>query len=209
MIDQESHPGVLAEMLHTSSSSSSDDSSDNNSDISTGSNSTMKRIKRALRTRRRRKSSVISKDASVLSVPSFVRTASTASHAIETPPLSEAYGALLVPKKTEIETACSHDRPDASKPLDPLRPSLSAFKSRDFEPSQDNIASQNFQGRIQSKRSRRRKNEEGGKPRDYSRDFWDSEQAASLKSPSIYEEEPLAQRIRYTNSITDRIATLA
>ena len=63
VIDEESHPGVLAEMLNSSSSSSSStSSSDTDSDGSSGSNTTAKRIKRVLRGRRRRKSSASSKE---------------------------------------------------------------------------------------------------------------------------------------------------
>jgi len=60
IIDEESHPGVLAQMLDSSSSSSSDTSS-TDSDSTAGSHKTAKRLKRALR-RRRRKSSSSTKD---------------------------------------------------------------------------------------------------------------------------------------------------
>jgi len=73
VIDEESHPGVLAEMLGSSSSSDSTSSSEgSDTDASSASNTTAKRIKRALRGRRRRKSSASSKDA--LSMPSTIRT---------------------------------------------------------------------------------------------------------------------------------------
>ncbi|KAF2865242.1 Sodium/calcium exchanger protein-domain-containing protein [Massariosphaeria phaeospora] len=63
IIDEESHPGVLADMLNSSSSdSSSESSSSSDSDSSNGSHTTAKRIKRAFRNRRRRKSSISSKD---------------------------------------------------------------------------------------------------------------------------------------------------
>lgn len=86
VIDEESHPGVLAEMLGSSTSSSSTSSSsnsDSDTDGSTGSNTTAKRIRRVLRGRRRRKSSASSKDAP--SVPSTAGTPSvgTFSHGID------------------------------------------------------------------------------------------------------------------------------
>lgn len=82
VIDEESHPGVLADILNSSSSSES--SSDDDSDASSGSHTTIKRIRRALRKKRRRKSSSASKDtASVPSLPSFVRTLSSGSQAID------------------------------------------------------------------------------------------------------------------------------
>ena len=73
VIDEESHPGVLAEMLNSSSSSSTSSDSDDSSG-SSGSHTTAKRIKRALRRRGRRKSSASSKDTP--SLPSTVRTPS-------------------------------------------------------------------------------------------------------------------------------------
>lgn len=83
VIDEESYPGVLADILN-SSSSSSESSSDDDSDASSGSQNTIKRIRRALRKKRRRKSSSASKDtASVPSLPSFVRTLSSSSQAID------------------------------------------------------------------------------------------------------------------------------
>lgn len=77
VIDEESHPGVLAEMLGSSSSSgtsSSSGSSESDTDRSSHSNTTAKRIKRVLRGRRRRKSSASSKDTQ--SMPSTTRTPS-------------------------------------------------------------------------------------------------------------------------------------
>lgn len=77
VIDEESHPGVLADMLGSStssSSSSSSNSSDSDSVRSSGSNTTAKRIRRVLRGRRRRKSSASSKD-----VPSLPLTSRTPS----------------------------------------------------------------------------------------------------------------------------------
>ncbi|KAK7552134.1 membrane bound cation transporter [Phyllosticta citricarpa] len=81
IIDEESHPGVLADMLNSSSSESSSDSSDSSdTDSSSGSNTTAKRIKRAFRHRKRRKSSASSRTSpsipsgitpSVITSPSF------------------------------------------------------------------------------------------------------------------------------------------
>ncbi|RLL93763.1 hypothetical protein CFD26_100311 [Aspergillus turcosus] len=58
IIDEESHPGVLADFMNSSSDSSSSSSDD--SDDTTTSWTTAKRIKRAMRNRRRRKSSTSS-----------------------------------------------------------------------------------------------------------------------------------------------------
>ena len=73
LIDEESHPGVLADMLGSGSSSSDSSSSDSDSDGSSSSRNTTQRIRRALR-RKRRKSNASSKEAP--SVPSMVRTPS-------------------------------------------------------------------------------------------------------------------------------------
>lgn len=79
-IDEESHPGVLADILNSSSSSESSD--DNDTDASSGSNTTVKRIRKALRKKRRRKSSSASKETN-RSIPSFVRTGSSGSQVVE------------------------------------------------------------------------------------------------------------------------------
>lgn len=80
VIDEESHPGVLADMLGSSSSSDTSSSTSNSdTDGSSGSNTTAKRIKRVLRGRRRRKSSASSKDTP--SVPSTLRTPSASTFA--------------------------------------------------------------------------------------------------------------------------------
>ncbi|PGG99964.1 calcium/proton exchanger [Blastomyces parvus] len=61
-IDEESHPGVLADMLNSSSSSESSSSSDSDTDRTSGSYTRTKRIKNALKKRRRRRRSINSKD---------------------------------------------------------------------------------------------------------------------------------------------------
>ncbi|KAI9810623.1 MAG: hypothetical protein M1827_006185 [Pycnora praestabilis] len=72
VIDEESRPGLLADMLGSSSSSDSSSSSNSSdSDGSSRSNTTAKRIKRALRGRKRCKSSASSKE-----TPSAIRTPS-------------------------------------------------------------------------------------------------------------------------------------
>jgi Ca2+:H+ antiporter len=79
IIDEESHPGILADLLDSSSSSdSSSDSSSTASNISVGSNTTAKRIKRAFRHRKRRKSSASSKDTA--SAPSVLSSQSPERH---------------------------------------------------------------------------------------------------------------------------------
>lgn len=76
VIDEESHPGVLADMLG-SSSSSSDTSSSSSSDTDTsGSVTTTKRFKRMIK-RKRRKSSASASSVGTPSVPSAISSPST------------------------------------------------------------------------------------------------------------------------------------
>lgn len=86
VIDEESHPGVLADMLGSSTSSSSSNSSnssDSDSVKSSGSNTTAKRIRRVLRGRRRRKSSASSKDVPSLPLTSRTPSAGTFNHTFD------------------------------------------------------------------------------------------------------------------------------
>lgn len=126
MIDEESYPGVLAEMLNSSSSSSSDSSSDSDSDTSSNSNTTAKRIKRALR-RKRRKSGTSSKDMrSVPSAHSFVRTTSSGSNTIATPSSTGEVIRGQVP-----ESVISEDEAGTDEVANPRE--SNQFTSRDFE----------------------------------------------------------------------------
>lgn len=72
VIDEEAHPGVLADMLNSSSSSSSDSSS-TDSDSTAGSSKTKDIIKKAFRRRRRKSSSSTKEEASA----SFSRSETT------------------------------------------------------------------------------------------------------------------------------------
>ncbi|KAI9726663.1 MAG: hypothetical protein M1834_008976 [Cirrosporium novae-zelandiae] len=87
VIDEESHPGVLADIFSSSSSGSSSDSSSSDSDSSLGSHATTKRIRRALRRKRHRKSST-SSSKDTHSVPSATRSPSI--HTATNQNLSEA-----------------------------------------------------------------------------------------------------------------------
>ncbi len=138
VIDEESHPGLLADMLHSStSSSSSSSSSSSDSDGSTKSHTTAKRIKRVLRRRRRRKSSASSKETP--SAPSFLRTpsGSTLSPGVEN-------GEFLVLQTQDAtpESSPQHLRGvvsgdeggiDGESHQAPVRHSDKTIKSRDFE----------------------------------------------------------------------------
>ena len=156
VIDEESHPGVLAEMLNSSSSSeSSSTSSSSDSDGSSGSNTTAKRIKRVLRGRKRRKSSASSsKD-----TPSFVRTpsASTFGHSVAnseaaTQPRDENHvGALpalvAIASGDEADTDGEHDIRS--------NPRTDTTITRDFENEKSGSGSKSPELRLKKKMRRK------------------------------------------------------
>ncbi|KAI9688715.1 MAG: hypothetical protein M1822_001072 [Bathelium mastoideum] len=87
IIDEESHPGVLADLMDSSTSSdSSDSSTGSDTDGSSESHATAKRIRRAFRNRRRRKSSASSTNTP--SVPSVISSPGTemSKPCLESPP---------------------------------------------------------------------------------------------------------------------------
>lgn len=127
LIDEESHPGVLAEILNSSSSSGdSSSSSDGDTDSSSGSHTTAKRIKRALR-RKRRKSTSSTKDNA--SIPAFTRS----------PSVLTAYGGSTVqaasPTTPELEPVFSGDEADVDGEgrTGRHRSRTRAVHSRDFD----------------------------------------------------------------------------
>ncbi|KAL8902930.1 MAG: hypothetical protein Q9207_004278 [Kuettlingeria erythrocarpa] len=138
VIDEESHPGLLADMLHSStSSSSSSSSSSSDSDGSSKSHTTAKRIKRVLRRRRRRKSSASSKETA--SAPSFLRTpsGSTLSPGVENGEflVVQTQDASSESSPQHLRSAVSGDEADidGESHQTPLRHSDKTIKSRDFE----------------------------------------------------------------------------
>ena len=116
VIDEESHPGVLADMLNSSSSSSTSSDSDD-TDSSSGSHTTAKRIKRALRRRGRRKSSASSKDTP--SIPSTLRTPSNGAISNIPSPLENGekhqLGAIASGDEADDDDTPRHHRDFASK----------------------------------------------------------------------------------------------
>ena len=116
VIDEESHPGVLADMLNSSSSSSTSSDSDD-TDTSSGSHTTAKRIKRALRRRGRRKSSASSKDTP--SIPSTLRTPSNGAISNIPSPLENGekhqLGAIASGDEADDDDTPRHHRDFASK----------------------------------------------------------------------------------------------
>ncbi|GAD99633.1 membrane bound cation transporter, putative [Paecilomyces variotii No. 5] len=128
-IDEESHPGVLAEMLQTDSSSS-----DQDSDTTAGSHTTARRLRKAFRKKRRRSSNTSSNDTH--SVPSFVRTFSSSTHTVEVLPAAEFPVNLPARTTPDPEEVASGDEADAETMVMAAPPSFSDFRSRDFEAEQ-------------------------------------------------------------------------
>ncbi|MCJ1380644.1 hypothetical protein MMC17_003752 [Xylographa soralifera] len=130
VIDEESHPGLLADMLGSSSSSDTSGSShDSDSDGSSGSNTTAKRIKRAFRGRRRRKSSASSKETP--SMPSAIRTPSVGTHN-ELFPISSPLGSNTCNQLGAIASGDEADT-DGENDVDDMRVQVSTPSHRDFE----------------------------------------------------------------------------
>lgn len=153
LIDEESHPGVLAEMLNTSSSSSGSSSpSSSDTDSSSNSRSTAKRFKRALR-RKRRKSMSSTKDNAP--VPIITRSSSNLTN----------HGCSITqtasPASPELEAVISGDEAD----LDGegrrarRRSRTATFRARDFESEAqpDNDSENSKKERKKSKMARKLK----------------------------------------------------
>ncbi|EXJ87448.1 hypothetical protein A1O3_04408 [Capronia epimyces CBS 606.96] len=153
LIDEESHPGVLAEILNSSSSSSENsNSSDSDTDSSSGSHTTAKRLRRALR-RRRRKSTSSTKDS--VSLPVFTRSSSV---------LTGHGGSILQatsPTSQELEPVFSGDEADIDGEgrSGRHRSRTAAVQSRDFEDEAqpDHSSEKSKKRQKRSKKSRRSK----------------------------------------------------
>jgi Ca2+:H+ antiporter len=158
VIDEESHPGVLADMLGSSSSSgTSSDTSSDESDATSGSNTTAKRIRRAFRGRRRRKSSVSSKETP--SLPSAARTPS-----IDT--FRQQYAARTeLSDRHRLGAIVSGDESDADDEgktrARPVQPSMTTY--RDFESEQPLSGSKSPEGKPKKSHKRRFRRKHGKK----------------------------------------------
>lgn len=114
VIDEESHPGFLHDIMHSSSSSSdSSDSNSSESDSTSGSVTTAKRIKRVLRVRKHHKSSSSTKGKP--SRPPTLRTVST--NAVSSTenfviglPRPESVGCGALASGDEADTDGEHER---------------------------------------------------------------------------------------------------
>lgn len=131
LIDEESHPGVLAEMLNTSSSSDdSSSSSDAASSSSSDSHTTTKRIKRVLR-RKRRKSSASSRDTQ--SILSTQNISSPLSNVFNSDASETRSPQSSVKPSHSFEAVISGDEADIDRKGRSVRRMSTGINSRDFE----------------------------------------------------------------------------
>jgi Ca2+:H+ antiporter len=204
LIDEESHPGVLADMLNSSSSSSDSSSSDSDSDASSSSRNTTQRIKRALR-RKRRKSTSSSKE--VPSVPSRARSPSIQTNN------NSVTGVFLKPESPidfspevihGFNEVFSGDEADDDGERDRLEHD-NAVTSRDFEHEQNRSKKRNNKAKSKKKvkRSRRCRQEKSGEERDLEKttDIGPIESNESTRSP------PQVEFISEVQEIPDAIAS--
>ncbi|KAL2866948.1 putative membrane bound cation transporter [Aspergillus lucknowensis] len=154
IIDEESHPGVLAEFMNSSSDSSSSSSSDE-SDDTTSSWTTAKRIKRAVKYRRRRKSStssrgtsspVLPRKSSLVDVPSVSAPRKLSSTSSSSPGQRDDTGSYIVDFGDE-----NHQPADASaaRSLDP--------QSRDFGNPETSVKFDDEDRKVGKRERKRRK----------------------------------------------------
>lgn len=156
-IDEESHPGILADMLGSSTSSdSSGSSSGSDTDGSSGSNTTAKRIKRVLRGRRRRKSSASSKDTP--SVPSTLRTPSSSTF-VHTAEHSEPveHTLLASPALGAIASGDEADT-DGENEIRPAARRATTINFRDFESEKDGLGTKSPEANTRRKPKRKHRN---------------------------------------------------
>jgi Ca2+:H+ antiporter len=186
LIDEESHPGVLADILNSSSSSSDSSSSDSDSDASSSTRNTTQRIKRALR-RKRRKSTSSSKE--VPSVPSRTRSPSTQTN-------NNSVAGVFLKSESPIEFSpevihgfegvLSGDEADDDGERDRLEQD-NAVTSRDFEREKNRPKKRNDKAKSKkkAKRSQRCRKEKSGEEKDLEKttDIRPIESNESTRSP--------------------------
>ena len=152
VIDEESHPGLLADMLGSSSSSdTSDSSNDSDSDASSGSHTTANRIRRAFRGRRRRKSSASSKETP--SSPSAVRTPSAGTFNEQLP----RQNSDETTNRSALGAIASGDEADTDGENDVLeiRTQASTTMCRDFENEKNTLGPKSPEVKSRKKSKRR------------------------------------------------------
>jgi Ca2+:H+ antiporter len=159
-IDEESHPGVLADFLGSSSSSDSSSSSSSDSDGSSKSASTAKRFRRRFRRRKRRKSSASSKDTP--SMPSVNMSPSINGSFLEDGPAFESPPTQLLGSPHNFDAVESGEEADTDRAPRRRVAQAANFKSRDFETGETTTGEPPQPEEYQSKK-RGRKHRKPGK----------------------------------------------
>jgi Ca2+:H+ antiporter len=179
LVDEESHPGVLADFLnHTSSSSSDSSSSSSDTDTSSNSNTTTKRIKRAFR-RKRRKSTSSAQENPPL--PTFTRSSSV---------LTSNGGSMLTgAPRGELEPVFSGDEADNDGEGRRSRhySRTQTVNSRDFETSNANDDGSEKSKRRHKKSRRFRKSKKDRK---------------AEKGKAVEEKEPVIETVTKESSLS-------
>ena len=201
VIDEESHPGVLADMLGSSSSSDmSSDSSDSESDASSASNTTARRIRRVLRGRKRRKSSTSSKETP--SMPSTLRT-----------PSNSTFGNALDHDPGRFETRTEHplpaslgiiasgDEADTNSGRDgrPKRPRDTTINFRDFE--NEKTASGSRTPKIKHKKRSKRKFSKSSVHDEKQAEMDGSSKACKSSNDGSLTSQPSAPRVGFVQDV--------
>jgi Ca2+:H+ antiporter len=186
LIDEESHPGVLADMLNSSSSSSdSSSSSSSDTDSSSNSNTTTKRIKRALRRKRRKSTSSTKENASL---PTFTRSSSVLT--------SQGAPTVFGPPSADLEPVFSGDEADVDGEgrTQRHRSRTQTVHSRDFEST-----AQNDQGSEKSRKRHKKskKSKHSKKDREKAKkDATDKEKEPVIESLSKENSMPVAETLQ-------------
>ena len=189
LIDEEMHPGVLAEILNSSSSSEPSSSSSSDSSSSHSSHTTAKRIKRAFRRRRRR--SVSSKDNA--SIPSYARTLSDGTNPAPISPMENGQHFAGV-----FENVLSGDEADvdgegrASRRRSPR----ANVRTRDFESSNVDLDNVSEKQKKHSRKHKRSKHSKGKGPSSESQGDPEKSSALAMQSRiDAKEHNPALDRV--------------
>ncbi|KAI9753966.1 MAG: hypothetical protein M4579_004926 [Chaenotheca gracillima] len=194
IIDEESHPGLLADIMNSSSSSgSSSSSSSTSSDDSSGSHTTAKRIKRVMRRgRRRRKSSVSSKETPVLTPAARTGSASSNKNFLDSPrivhgesPMERAFG-------HELGSIASGDEADTDVDgelhMRQREPNDRVVNFRDFEKGSPQKSPE---PKTKSKKKHHKRKGSDGKDGKHSEKRSNTDESASSVAPTVAPQAPV------------------
>jgi Ca2+:H+ antiporter len=173
-IDEEAHPGILADILDSSTSSSDNGSSGSDSDTTSGSHITANRFRRAFR-RRRRKSNAHSVE--TRSVPSHLSSPAPEMNGVE--------GTADGHRDTILNTVLSSDDDEIRSRFDGVS------KVRDFERTAGSITSERLSSPESRTRRKKRKTKKHSKKK--SKPTTEEEDQPDQSPPVVLVyEEPLA-----------------